>query len=91
MVQYTCLGAQKNRLIEAVVLSTHNICFGLEIRNYFSVTHSELKSCSELLPTCRSVLKGSGKLNGGGYHIHSLSSPTYLPQCVERIWETKWW
>ena len=25
------LGAQKNRLIETVLLSTHNICFGLEI------------------------------------------------------------
>ena len=26
------LGAQKNRLIERVLLSTHNICFGWEIR-----------------------------------------------------------
>ena len=26
------MGAQKNRLIEMVLLSTHNICFGLEIR-----------------------------------------------------------
>ena len=26
------LGAQKNRLIETVLLSTHNICFGCEIR-----------------------------------------------------------
>ena len=26
------LGAQKNCLIEKVLLSTHNICFGLEIR-----------------------------------------------------------
>ena len=26
------LGVQKNRLIETVLLSTHNICFGLEIR-----------------------------------------------------------
>ena len=26
------LGAQKNHLIETVLLSTHNICFGLEIR-----------------------------------------------------------
>ena len=29
------LGAQKNRLIERVLLSTHNICFGLEIRKIF--------------------------------------------------------
>ena len=29
----TCvLGAQKNRLIETVLLSTHNICLGLVIR-----------------------------------------------------------
>ena len=26
------MGAQKNRLIERVLLSTHNICFGWEIR-----------------------------------------------------------
>ena len=26
------MGAQKNRLIETVLLSTHNICFGCEIR-----------------------------------------------------------
>ena len=25
-------GAQKNRLIETVLLSTHNICLGLEIK-----------------------------------------------------------
>ena len=29
------LGAQKNRLIETVLLSTHNICFGREIRKLF--------------------------------------------------------
>ena len=29
------LGAQKNRLIETVLLSTHNICFGCEIRKIF--------------------------------------------------------
>ena len=29
------LGAQKNRLIETVLLSTHNICFGSEIRKLF--------------------------------------------------------
>ena len=28
------LGAQKNRLIETVLLSHYNICFGLEIRFY---------------------------------------------------------
>ena len=34
------LGAQKNHLIETVLLSTHNICFGREIRNFFFGTHS---------------------------------------------------
>ena len=27
------LGTQRNRLTETVLLSTHNICFGWEIRN----------------------------------------------------------
>ena len=30
------LGAQKNRLIERDLLSTHNLCFGWEIRKLFS-------------------------------------------------------
>ena len=34
------LGAEKNHLNETVLLSTKNICFDWEIRNYFSVTHS---------------------------------------------------
>ena len=37
-----CFGCSKNRLFETVLLSTHNICFGLEIRKSFSVTHSYL-------------------------------------------------
>ena len=28
----TCLGAQKNRLIETILLSTNNICFSRDIR-----------------------------------------------------------
>ena len=31
-IQTCVLGAQKNRLIETVLLSIHNICFGREIR-----------------------------------------------------------
>ena len=35
------LGAQKNRLIEPVLLSTHNICLSLEIRKIvFFVTNA---------------------------------------------------
>ena len=36
------MGAQKNRLIETVILSTHNICFGKEKK---IVMHSKLKAC----------------------------------------------
>ena len=32
------LGAQKNRLIETVLPSTHNMCFGWEIRKIVSIT-----------------------------------------------------
>ena len=32
-----CFGAQKNRLIETVLLRTHNICFGWELRKWFFI------------------------------------------------------
>ena len=35
VLTYYVLGAQKNHLNETVVLSTHNICFGGEIRKLF--------------------------------------------------------
>ena len=34
------VGAQKNRLIETVLFSTHNICFSCEIRKLYFGTHS---------------------------------------------------
>ena len=34
------LGAQKNHIIETVLLSTHNICFGWEIRKLFFLVHT---------------------------------------------------
>ena len=43
----TCfLGAQKKRLIETVLLSTHNICFVLEIRKSILVTLFYLEACT---------------------------------------------
>ena len=43
---YGLMGAQKNCLIETVLLSTHNICFGCEIKQIvFSNTHSYLEAC----------------------------------------------
>ena len=38
-----CLGAQKNRLIKTVLLSTHNICFGWETKT--KNTNSYLEAC----------------------------------------------
>ena len=35
-------GAQKNRLIETVLLSTHKICYGLQIQLWI---HSYLEAC----------------------------------------------
>ena len=32
------MGAQNNRFIETVLLSTHNICFGLELRKFLLPT-----------------------------------------------------
>ena len=43
------LSTQKKRLIKTILLSTHNICFGREIRKLFSVTHSYLKSHKEVV------------------------------------------
>ena len=41
----TCvLGAQKNRLIETVLLSTHNICFGWEIKKINFQSHAYLEA-----------------------------------------------
>ena len=41
-----CFGAQKNSLIETVLLSTHNIRFGREKRKLvFLIIHSYLEAC----------------------------------------------
>ena len=41
------MGAQKNRLIETVLLSTHNICFGREIRKFIFNDMTGLIPCIE--------------------------------------------
>ena len=47
VLTYICFGAQKNRLIETILLSTHNIIgFGWEKRKTFSVMHSYLGAWS---------------------------------------------
>ena len=41
-----CFGFSKEQsLIETVLLSTHNICFGSDIRKLFLIMHSYLKAC----------------------------------------------
>ena len=39
-----CFGAQKNHIIETVLFSTHNICFGIEIKKVFFQLHSIILS-----------------------------------------------
>ena len=46
-----------NRLIETVLLSTHNTCFDWEMKNYFFGTHSLLKAC-ELFESGATVYLG---------------------------------
>ena len=63
-----CLGAQKNRLIETVLLSTHNICFRLEIRKiifqYTLLSGGLIRTC--FLHSVFDVSKVSdGKLHEG--------------------------
>ena len=43
------MDAQKNRLIETVHLSTHNTCFGWEIKNWVLFTHFYQDGCEILL------------------------------------------
>ena len=67
-VQACVLGAQKNRLIETVLLSTHNICFDWEIRKLFSFTHSYLGVCT--IPLSRwLVCIWCNKIPAVSYHV----------------------
>ena len=42
------LGAQKNRLNEMVLLSTHNICLVEKLENKVLITHAYLEVCKYL-------------------------------------------
>ena len=56
-----CFGAQKNRLIETVLLSTNNICFGREIRKinfcYALLTKFLEKQFKATWPYCLHIRK----------------------------------
>ena len=52
-----CFGAQKNRLIETVLLSTHNICFGREIRKIIFSCALLSGGAAVLNPGIKKILK----------------------------------
>ena len=49
LVQTRVLGAQKNRFIETILLSIHNVLFRLSNKNCFLITHTILRSANSLL------------------------------------------
>ena len=49
------LDAQKNRLIQTILLSTHNICFAGEIRKLIFTMHSYLEAWTLIIPFCMTV------------------------------------
>ena len=55
------MGAQKNRLIETVLLSTHNICFGREVSQII-VNYSSLTIGLSRTAICMS--RGYGQIRG---------------------------
>ena len=55
MILAYVLGAQKNHIIDTVLLSTHNICFVREIRKKFCTKGQSL--CMFLIQKCKAVLK----------------------------------
>ena len=58
------LGPRKNGLIETgFFLSTHNICFGLEISKLISVTHSSLEACKRAEKLTKRAQISSGTLD----------------------------
>ena len=70
------LDAQKNRFIETVLLSTHNICFGLEIKKI--VLQYTLLSGGLFIYQPKNMLGGIRKSRLGsepkycGYSVHFL-------------------
>ena len=57
------LGAQMNRLIETVLLSTHNICFGCKIRkSFFCFSILTIKVCTGIpIRGSRNFLQGGSR------------------------------
>ena len=91
------LGSQKNRLIETVLLSTHNIGFGLEIRKLFfwyAILTSPACRCLVLCVHLQSVIflynsHIAGCVISTIYHIiseqHRIYVTTTLIQCCFNI------
>ena len=64
------LGNRKNRLIETVLLSTHNICFAREIRKISLITHSYLGAAAIFLSVSHS--QGDIVVTGGAPILHFI-------------------
>ena len=84
----TCvLGAKNNRLIETVILSTHNICFGGESKDYILITHTYLMAwiavcfCSKW----ETWLFWNCPAYSGHSHIFRQSENSYFAQYISRI------
>ena len=80
-------GAQNNCLIETVILSTHNICFGWESKDYFLITHTYLMAwiavcfCSKW----KTWPFWNCPAHSGHSHIFRQSENSYFAQYISRI------
>ena len=81
------LVARKNNLIEMVLLSTHNICFGCEIRKLILITL--LSGCWKMIPKSSIVLLSPDEV-GGIYNFccfrpHFLSIRNHISVPIGQI------
>ena len=84
------MGAQKNRLIETVLLSTHNICFGNEIRKIiFNYAHL---SGGLHYPYVSACFAGNTKIHLSGphdLHLSHIISFSFVP-CAVSLDSSSW-
>ena len=70
------LGAQKNRLIETLLLGTHNICFGWEIRKLnfrYALLTKVLEDWSDLINVRLIRVCSQHKGNFVVFHVYTLA------------------
>ena len=69
-----CFGCSKNDPIDTVLLSTHNKCFGWELRKYFSVTHLSGSLCPLSISTVFEPPFSGGKVCSDGRWCNTRQS-----------------